>query len=69
MRKAVENAKKTAAEMLALHGEAVGKILTDKEAIAWKKGAYTEYVYWKLVREYARDASKSAANRRNSEKK
>lgn len=44
--------------MLVLHGKAVGRVLDDKEASAWKKGAYTDYVYWKLVREYVKDASK-----------
>jgi hypothetical protein len=59
VRNAVSNAKKTSSQMVAQNGEAVWQKLSDLEASAWSRGAYTEFVYWKLVREYARDASKS----------
>jgi hypothetical protein len=70
LRNAVSSAKKVSSEMVAQHGETVWQRLSDLEASAWSKGAYTEFVYWKLVREYARDATKSAAlNRRGPREK
>lgn len=51
-------ARKTAKEMNELYGDNVWEKFFDLEEAAWKRSAYREYIFWKLIEEYVRDERK-----------
>lgn len=51
-------ARRTAHEMLELHGDRMWKRFAELEALAWERLAYKEFLFWKLTRAYARELKK-----------
>lgn len=52
-------AKQTADEMLKIHGDGVWAKFVELERAAWRRSALTEFLFWKMTREYAREIQKN----------
>ena len=56
-------AKRIADEMLQIYGDGVWNKFGELEQAAWRRSAFTEFLFWKMAREYAREIQKNRARK------